>query len=129
MVRISIHFCSSLINFLIDEEPLVKYYKMATSGNSNEIKIWTIISRSVPKYETAQNNLTIILKDTYDGHHSAVTCVRFNNTGSLLLSSSLDKLIKLWDENGCCVATLEGHIRYVNCAAFSKDSILAASGN
>lgn len=101
---------------------------MATSGNSNEIKIWTITSYSVPKHENLQDNLSIVLKDTYDGHCSAVTCVRFNSRGNLLLSSSLDKLVKVWNENGYCVATLEGHKRYINCVAFSKDSLLAASG-
>lgn len=102
---------------------------MATSGNSNEIKIWTVIVSSVPDNKVSMDNLTIVLKDTYDGHFSAVTCVKFNNTGNLLISSGLDKLIKIWSENGCCLASLEGHIRYVNCVTFSKDSLLAASGN
>lgn len=102
---------------------------MVTSGNSNEIKIWIISSRSRPKYKTTQNTVSIVVKDSYDGHFSAVTCARFNNAGNLLLSSSLDKLVKIWNESGNCVATLEGHTRYVNCVAFSRDSLLAASGN
>lgn len=117
-----------IVFVLLDADPLKKYYTMATSGNSDEIKIWTIIARSVPKYENAQSSLSIILKDTYDGHCSAVTCIRFSHTGNLLLSSSLDKLVKIWNETGFCVATLESHTRYVNCVAISKDSLLAASG-
>lgn len=101
---------------------------MVTSGNSNEIKTWTISSRSRPKHEMTQKTLSVVVKDTYDGHFSAVTSVRFNSTGNSLLSSSLDKLVKIWNNDGYCVTTLEGHTRYVNCVAFSRDSLLAASG-
>lgn len=113
---------------LIDEDPLVRYYLMATSGNSNEIKTWTISSRSRPKHDNTQNVLSVMIKDTYDGHFSAVTCVRFNTIGNLLISSSLDKFVKIWNDDGSCLATLEGHTRYVNCVAFSRDTLLAASG-
>lgn len=102
---------------------------MATSGNSNEIKIWTIIAHGTPKHKNSQHTLSVVLKDTYDGHCSAVTCIRYNNIGTLLLSSSLDKFVKIWNENGYCTVTLEGHKRYVNCVAFTKDSLLAASGS
>lgn len=113
---------------LLDEDPLLNYYTVATSGNNNEIKVWTMSARNRPKHEVAGSAISLVLKDTYDGHFSAVTCVRFNNTGTLLLSSSLDKLVKMWNESGACVATLDGHTRYVNCVAFTRDSLLAASG-
>lgn len=66
--------------------------------------------------------------DTYDGHNSSVTCIRYNTSGTFLVSCSLDKLVKIWDREGNCLASLEGHSRYVNCVAISKDSLLAASG-
>lgn len=62
------------------------------------------------------------------GHSSAVTSVKYNASGTYLISSSLDKLLKIWDENGSCVCTLNGHTRYANCATFSRDSTLVASG-
>lgn len=101
---------------------------MATSGNSNEIKIWTITSKSTPKHKNATNEVSVEYKDSYDGHNSSVTCIRYTNNGNFLISSSLDKLVKIWDEEGNCVATLQGHTRYVNCVAVSKDCLLAASG-
>jgi WD40 repeat protein len=114
----------------VDEnDPLIKYYTMATSGNSNEIKIWTITSKSTPKYKSATNEVSVDFSDSYDGHTSSVTCIRYNNSGSYLVSSSLDKLVKIWDREGNCVATLGGHNRYVNCVAISKDSLLVASGS
>lgn len=66
--------------------------------------------------------------EVYDGHSSSITCIRYSNNGAYLVSSSLDKLVKVWDKDGACVATLEGHNRYVNCAAISKDLSLIASG-
>ncbi|CAH1163015.1 unnamed protein product [Phaedon cochleariae] len=58
--------------------------------------------------------------DVYDGHASTVTSVRFSHSGAYLISTSLDKLVKVWDEQGNCVASLQGHDRYVNCAAISR---------
>lgn len=115
--------------FVVTEHnPLVKHYTMATSGNANEIKIWNITSYISPKHETSAHNIEIVLVTTFDGHCSAVTCVRYNSAGTYLISSSMDKLIKIWDQNAACVVTLDGHTRYVNCVAFSRDSTLAVSG-
>lgn len=102
---------------------------MATSGNSNEIKIWSITSKSTPKHKSCTNEVSIEYQDSYDGHTSSVTCIRYSASGSYLISSSLDKLVKIWDtKNGDCLATLRGHSRYVNCVAISKDCLLAVSG-
>lgn len=94
------------------------------------IKIWILTSYIKPKYSTEKtlNDVQIKLEDFYDGHCSAVTCVKYNSAGTYLISSSLDKLVKIWDNAGCCVCTLEGHNRYVNCVSFSRDSCLTVSG-
>lgn len=68
------------------------------------------------------------MSDVYDGHSSSVTCVRYSNNGMLLVSSSLDKTIRIWATDGECIASLEGHSRYVNCVSVSKDSAIIASG-
>lgn len=101
---------------------------MATSANSNEIKIWTITAKTTSKYKNGNNEVSVDFRDIFDGHTCSVTCIRYNNTGSYLISCSLDKTAKIWDNEGNCIATLEGHSRYVNCVAFSKDSSLAVSG-
>lgn len=54
---------------------------------------------------------------------------RFNSTGTLLISSSLDKTIKIWNQQGTCIKTLSEHSRYVNCLAINGDSTVIASGS
>lgn len=46
-----------------------------------------------------------------------------------MVSTSVDKLVKVWDNDGNCIASLQGHSRYVNCAAISKDLSVIISGN
>lgn len=47
----------------------------------------------------------------------------------MLLSSSLDKTLKLWDLQGNCMRTLRQHSRYVNSIAVNGDSTIIASGS
>lgn len=54
---------------------------------------------------------------------------RFNITGTLLLSCSMDKTIKVWDLQGNCIKTLAEHSRYVNCMAVNMDSTVFVSGS
>lgn len=49
--------------------------------------------------------------------------------GTLLVSSSMDKTIKLWDLQGNCLKTLAEHTRYVNDLAINSDSSVLASGS
>lgn len=55
--------------------------------------------------------------------------IRFNVAGTLLVSSSMDKTIKLWDLQGNCLKTLAEHTRYVNDLAINSDSSVLASGS
>lgn len=112
-----------------EENPLVRQYRLATSGNSNEIKLWSITSKSVLKHKSnTKHEVSLELFDVFDGHTSSVTCIRYSNSGNHLVSSSLDKSVKIWDNGGDCIATIECHTRYVNCAAISRDSSLIISG-
>lgn len=56
---------------------------------------------------------------TFAAHGSSVTAVKFNTTGTLLISGSLDRYIKIWDLQGNCLKTLDAHARYVNCVAIN----------
>ncbi|KAG5863145.1 WD repeat, partial [Gonioctena quinquepunctata] len=113
-----------------ENNPFIRQYRLASSGNTNEIKIWTITSKTVPKHKNSRSNeVTVELCDTYDGHTSSVTCLRYNKSGTYLVSTSLDRLVKIWDEKGSCIASLHGHNRYVNCAAISRDSSILVSGS
>ncbi|KAG2993472.1 hypothetical protein PC119_g18449 [Phytophthora cactorum] len=65
----------------------------------------------------------------YKAHEASATCVAFHPTGNYLLSTSHDNSIKLWDvREGQVLYTLQGHDGAVNCAEFSQDCKLLASG-
>lgn len=49
--------------------------------------------------------------------------------GTLLLSCSMDKTIKVWDLQGNCIKTMTEHTRYVNCMAVNSDSTVFCSGS
>uniref|UniRef100_A0A182NHR0 U-box domain-containing protein n=1 Tax=Anopheles dirus TaxID=7168 RepID=A0A182NHR0_9DIPT len=125
-------------------------YTVATCGTDHYIKIWRIFfmpnnidrsrrSRLIPTspqehfagqstiYSTEVMNASCV--QTISAHGSSVTCVRFNPTGTLLFSCSLDKTIKLWNQQGTCLKTLSEHSRYVNCLAINSDSSVIASGS
>ncbi|KAK9884031.1 hypothetical protein WA026_004964 [Henosepilachna vigintioctopunctata] len=112
-----------------DNNPLKKCYTLAISGSTNEIKIWNVSSLSSPKQKGSTQAVTIDKCTVLCGHSSSVTCVKYSSDGTLLISCSLDKTIKIWDNIGTCIAQLHGHTRYVNCVAISRDSALIASGS
>ncbi|KAL1513281.1 hypothetical protein ABEB36_002707 [Hypothenemus hampei] len=119
-------------HIIIDENnPLVRYYSMASGGCNNEIKLWAI--KSGAKIKNKQSMLyqvSVYASGILEGHNSSVTCVRYNSSGRYLVSSSLDKSIKVWDMTKLtCITTLYGHQRYVNCVGFSRDSALVVSGS
>lgn len=60
---------------------------------------------------------------TLPGHDHSVSAVRFiPNSGSLLVSASRDKTLKIWDiTTGFCVRTLEGHSGWVRDVSPSFD--------
>uniref|UniRef100_A0A1Y1JZX4 WD repeat, SAM and U-box domain-containing protein 1 n=2 Tax=Photinus pyralis TaxID=7054 RepID=A0A1Y1JZX4_PHOPY len=112
-----------------EEDPLVKQYTLATSGNSHDIKMWTLLTRVKPKYCSSQNLVSVENTNSLIGHKSAVTCIKYHSTGAYLISCGLDKYIKIWDHNGGCITTMKTHTRYVNCVSFSRDGGLAVSGS
>lgn len=71
------------------------------------------------------NNKTLI----HDSRLIWIFIRRFNVAGTLLVSSSMDKTIKLWDLQGNCLKTLAEHTRYVNDLAINSDSSVLASGS
>ncbi|TFK18865.1 WD40 repeat-like protein [Coprinopsis marcescibilis] len=66
-----------------------------------------------------------------DEHDEVVSSVSFSRDGKLILSSSLDKTVRVWDaETGDLTSgPMEGHDSYVGTAAFSVDRRLIASGS
>ncbi|CAD6942974.1 unnamed protein product, partial [Tilletia controversa] len=61
---------------------------------------------------------------TFSGHTKAISALRlFPKSGHLLLSSSMDTKVKLWDvyHEGNCLRTFMGHTRAVKDVTFSND--------
>lgn len=70
---------TNFFNFRLftENNPLIRYYSMATSGYNHEIKLWTITSKALVRNKNVTHNeVTIELKSILDGHNSSVTCVR-----------------------------------------------------
>uniref|UniRef100_A0A182PHG7 U-box domain-containing protein n=1 Tax=Anopheles epiroticus TaxID=199890 RepID=A0A182PHG7_9DIPT len=146
---LSADFCKIVHTDPTDKCSLI--YTVATCGTDHYIKIWRIFfmpnnidrsrrrSRLIPTspqehfagqstiYSTEVMNASCV--QTISAHGSSVTCVRFNPTGTLLFSCSLDKNIKIWNQQGTCLKTLSEHLRYVNCLAINSDSSVVASGS
>jgi WD40 repeat protein len=67
---------------------------------------------------------------TLPGHTGSVLCVRFTHDSKTLISSSRDKLIKIWDvASGDLKRTLTNHAADVYALALSHDGKLMASGS
>lgn len=64
-----------------------------------------------------------------EGHSLEVKGAAFSPDGSLLASTSSDKTIKLWRQDGTLLKTLSGHESGVLDVAFSPDSQLLASAS
>ncbi len=62
-------------------------------------------------------------------HGSSVTAVKYNSSGTLLISASLDRMVKIFNLQGHCLKTLAEHSRYVNTLAVNVDSTILATGS
>jgi phospholipase A-2-activating protein len=62
------------------------------------------------------------------GHQYQVTGVGITSTGEIV-SSSLDKSVKIWSQGGECKATLEGHEGPINCMAVLPNNLTNTSND
>ena len=74
--------------------------------------------RAPPKFSLAGRNLLLGMQNvcnSFVGHRSTVTAVRFHPTFSLVASASEDATIKVWDyETGEFERTVKGHTHTVH---------------
>ena len=82
---------------------------------SGEVKIWDVASSG--------------LRLTIQGHADTIYATVFSPDGSILATSSYDRLIKLWDvDSGKELRTLKDHIDAVYSLAFTPDGKWLLSG-
>ena len=63
-------------------------------------------------------------------HKMEVNCVTFSSDGTLLVSGSDDKTVKLWDiQTGGVIKTFSGHTNWVWSVSISADCTTNASGS
>lgn len=97
-----------------------------SAGTSSETRFNSrLISTSLQQHyaETATIFPTLYLNTecvhSFEAHGSSVTAVKFNRSGTFLISGGFDRLIKIWNLHGNCLKTLDEHTRYINCVAIN----------
>ncbi|MDF0553334.1 WD40 repeat domain-containing protein [Kamptonema sp. UHCC 0994] len=85
----------------------------------NRIQVVTTLRQAV--YDVREFN-------RLEKHQDEVTSVSFSRDG-IIASSSQDKTIKLWDENGHLLKDLTGHTGTVWNVSFSRDGIIASASD
>lgn len=81
-------------------------------------------------YQVADGQQQIQSIASLVGHTNWVVSLAFSYDGSILVSSSTDCTVKLWDVNtGECLQTLQGHSNGVFSVAFTPDARIIASGS
>jgi WD40 repeat protein len=92
--------------------------RLASGGENWSIKLWN-------------NGHSLTCSGYLNGHGAAILALAFNYKYSLLISSSVDKTIKVWDVNSCenfeCLKTIQGLEYMAMCLLSLSDIYFAAS--
>jgi ribosome assembly protein 4 len=83
--------------------------RLVSSSKDSTVRIWNILSLSV--------------EVTISVHTDTVTKVLWGGTG-LIYSGSHDRTVKVWNDKGKLVRSLDGHAHWVNTLALSTEHIL-----
>ncbi|KAM4626734.1 WD repeat, SAM and U-box domain-containing protein 1 [Discoglossus pictus] len=108
---------------ITDMEQGTECYQMATCGQDNEIRLWTVSYSNTKGFK-------IRCKITLCGHSAPVLSCALSSDGSTLVSGSVDKSVIIYrTKTGCVLHTLTHHTRYVTACALAPNHPLLATGS
>uniref|UniRef100_A0A8D0HPJ7 WD repeat, SAM and U-box domain-containing protein 1 n=1 Tax=Sphenodon punctatus TaxID=8508 RepID=A0A8D0HPJ7_SPHPU len=106
-----------------DGEQGSKYFRMASSGQDNQIKLWLVSFTDLIGFD-------LKFKCTFPGHSAPVLTCAFSYDGQILVSGSVDKTVIIYETNtGNILHTLTQHTRYVTTCAVAPNIPLLATGS
>ena len=102
---------------------------IAGAGFENSVFLWNFNQPSTQSYDK-NNILNIEHAAKLEGHENRISNLAFHPHVDLLVSSSHDETVQLWDlESLQSIATQETHGRGVTCLDFHPDGSLLSSGD
>nr|XP_042901313.1 NACHT domain- and WD repeat-containing protein 1-like [Parasteatoda tepidariorum] len=90
----------------------------------NKIVVWNFFCKRTEMFSTKSRSRK------EEKHQEPVTCIAVSRDGSLAVSGSKDRIVKVWQLNsGDLHASLKGHTGTITCVAFSPNGLFAVSGS
>ena len=98
--------------------------KTLVTGSYRKIKVWSIST------DEQMSCINVELRHCLNSHSHIVSSLALSENGTILVSGSKDKTIKIWHlKRGELLRTLKGHKDGVHTVAISQDEQIIASGS
>ncbi|CAK9296973.1 unnamed protein product [Gordionus sp. m RMFG-2023] len=122
-------FCMSTLRTHKDYVKALAYAKhkelVASTGLDHTIFLWDIHTLTAL---TATNN--IVTTSSLEAGRDSIYCLTMNESGTVLISGSTEKVLRVWDPRTCCKITkLRGHDDIIKTVVVNKDGTKCISGS